>query len=119
MKTLNFLGRYVTAIWLIPGAPIFHRHEVDELDGQCRTSTALFVRLFPFRLALGFGRWRWTGMTEAQMFKKHFQARNIDLHDEDGNLDPRYAQAARETIARNAKDLDDEWQILQAVGLEQ
>lgn len=121
MKTFDIFGFYVMALRLRPGAPLFHCYEVNETNGKCRTSTALFVRLYPFRFALGFGHWRASGMSEEQMFKHIFASslRETDLYGEDGEIDPRYERAARETIAEHAEDPSDEWEILQAIGLDE
>lgn len=118
MKTFDFFGFYLGTLLLKPGSPVAHRYEVNELTDECRTSSALFLRLWPLRRALIFGRWQESGMTGPEMFDKVFQARGIDLYDEDGNLHPRFAQQAREVIARSNMDPDQEWTILQAVGLD-
>jgi hypothetical protein len=119
MTTLNFLGFYIGILRLTSGSPLFHRYQVDEYDGECRTSKALFVRLFPFTLTLAFGRWHQTGRTPEEAIEHLMQARHINLYAEDGTLDPRFEAAARENIAREADDPDVEWQILSALGLEQ
>lgn len=119
MTTFDFFGFFVTFMRMTPGAPLVHTYEIDEVDGECRTSVAVFLRLWPFRIALVIGRWRKTGMTEAEMFRKVFNARNIDLLDETGELHPRFHESARRSVAENAADVDEEWQILQMLDLDQ
>lgn len=118
MKTIDFLGFYFTMIWVKPGSPIIHRYDIYELDGKCRLSVATFVRLWPMRIAAAFGRWRKSGLTEEEMFRTVFTARNIDLRDQDGEIDPRFLDAVRDRIAEHAQDADDEWRILEMLDLD-
>lgn len=117
MNTFDFLGFFIGSMRVIPETPFTFRAELDEPEGKCRTARSRFWRILPGR-AVVIGRWRKSGLTEAEMFVKLFKARNLDLFDEDGTIDPRYVRAARETIAENVEDPEDEWTILQMVGLE-
>jgi hypothetical protein len=119
MTTLDFLGYFIGFIRLERGSPIFHRYRLDEYEGECRTSKAVFIRLWPTRWAVAVGRWRPSGRTEEETVEYLMQARNMDLYDDEGNLDPRFEDAARQQIADHASDPDDEWKILSALGLEQ
>lgn len=118
MKTFDFFGLYVGFLWLQPGTPVIHTWELNEIDAECRTSTAHFLRLWPTRLGLAFGRWQKSGMTGPEMFAHVFTTRELDLLDADGQLHPQYARAARETIAGNVGDPDEEWEILRMTGLD-
>ncbi|MFE9834016.1 hypothetical protein ACFYP4_02535 [Streptomyces sp. NPDC005551] len=117
MRTIDFLGLYVGFIRLNPRSPLFHRFEVSEYEGKCRTSRATFIRLFPFNAAVVVGRWHKSGLSQLEMVEQLMAARNIDLYDEEGSLDPRFEQRARQKIADQATDPDDEWTILEMVGL--
>ncbi|MFJ1700418.1 hypothetical protein ACIOHC_36105 [Streptomyces sp. NPDC088252] len=115
---MDIFGSYIGCTWVKPRTPLFHRFELNEIDGECRTSQATFVRIWPLRVALLFGRWQATGMTPGEMFAHVFTSREVAIHDEDGELDPRYVRAARERIAENAQDPDEEWEILRMMGLD-
>lgn len=119
MRTFDFIGCYVGVVRLIPGAPLFHRHTLDEYDGDYRTSEARFLRLWPLRLAVVVGRWRPSGATRAERLERLVAARDIDLYTADGELDPRFERSARQAVADYADDPTEEWTILQAVGLDQ
>lgn len=111
MRTFDFLWFYTTFIRLRPGAPLAHLYTVDELDGRCRTSTALFLRLWPMKIAVGFGIWRKTGLGPHEMFRRVFGSREIPLT---GDVEKK----VREAVAANAPDPTDEWQILQMLDLD-
>lgn len=111
MRTFDFLIFYVTFIRVTPNAPMAHTYTVSELDGKCRISTAVFLRLWPFRIAMGVGRWRASGLTEAEMFSQVFSHRDIPLTEEARNR-------VREVVAENSPDPTDEWQILQTLDLD-
>jgi hypothetical protein len=104
---------------MTPGSPLYHRYKVDEYDGEFRESEGHFLRLYPSRLALVYGRWHHSSLTPQERLERLVAARGIDLYTEDGRLDPRYERAARETIAAHAASPSDEWVVLQAVGLDQ
>ncbi|MFD4858409.1 hypothetical protein [Streptomyces atratus] len=118
MRTIDIFGGYVGCTWVKPGTPLVHRFELNEIDGDCRISMATFIRIWPFRVALMLGRWRATGMTPREMFAHVFSSREVAIHDEDGELDPRYERVARERIAENSQDPDEEWEILRMMGLD-
>lgn len=118
MTTLDLFGYYIGFIHLEPGSPLFHRFQLDEYDGKCRTSKATFLRLIPSRWAVAVGRWRPSGRTPQETIEHLMRARNIDLYNEDGTLDARFEDAARTQIANRADGPDDEWQILSALGLD-
>lgn len=119
MRTIDFFGCFVGCTWVKPGTPVFHRYELNEIDEECRTSKATFIRVWPFRVALIFGRWRATGMTPREMFAHVFTSREVDIYDDEGDIDPRYERVARAKIAENAQDPDEEWEILRMMGLDQ
>lgn len=119
MHTFDFIGFFTTIMQLTPGAPFIHRYEINELTGKCRTSIATFVRVWPFWIAVVFGRWRKSDLTEAEMFRKVFRTRNIDLYDEDGNLDERFQNDVRQVVADHTNSPDEEWTILQMLELDQ
>lgn len=119
MRTFDFLGFFVTFLRLTPGAPLVHTYEINEVNGECRTSTAVFFRLWPFRIAVALGHWTKTGLTEAEMFRKVFSSRNVDLYDENGDLDPRFRDTVRAAVAENSSDPSEEWTILQMLELDQ
>lgn len=112
MRTFDFFKFFVTFIWVTPDAPLTHLYEVNELDGNCRTSTALFLRFWPGRIAMGVGMWKNTGLTPPEMFLHVFGSREVPLTGDVG-------EAVRRTIADNSLDPDDEWQILQMLDLDQ
>lgn len=112
MRTYDFWWRwYMVMIELTPGAPLIHTYEVNELSGECRTSTAVFIRLWPFRVALGFGRWSRSGMSKRDMFKRVFNSRDVEL---DGEIRERVRQA----VGNSGLSADDEWTILEMLDLE-
>ncbi|MFH9606880.1 hypothetical protein [Streptomyces sp. NPDC017448] len=119
MRTIDFLGRYVGLSWVKPRTPLIHRYELNEIDDECRTSHAFFVRLWPLRVVFFFGRWHDTGLTPEQMFDRVFTAHEIDLYDADGNLEERFERQARENVAQQAADPDEEWKLLQMLGLDE
>lgn len=117
MTTWDFLGLYIGFVRLERGSPLFHRFVLDEYEGECRTSQATFMRLFPTRWAVAVGRWRPSGRTPDETIEYLMSTRQIDLYGEDGALDARFEEAARQQVADRATDPDDEWQILTALGL--
>jgi hypothetical protein len=121
MRTFDIWDWFFLPVRLKPRSPLWHRFAVYEIDGECRSAEAGFLRIWPFRVAIGFGRWKLTGMTQAEM-RQHFFAesvREMDLNDANGELDSRFAQAARQQVAAHATDPDDEWTILEMTGLDQ
>lgn len=112
MRTIDFLKFYATFIWLRPGSPLIHTFAVNELTGQCRTSTAAFIRLWPLSIAVGFGQWKETGIGPHEMFRRVFSSRDVPLTGE-------VRRHVREVVASSALDADDEWEILQMLELDQ
>lgn len=112
MRTFDFFNLFVTFIWVKPVSPLMHISQVNELDGRCRTSRALFLRFWPLRRAMGVGIWRKTGFTPRQMFLNSFESREVPLT---GDL----RETVRRVVADNSLDADDEWQILQMLELDQ
>lgn len=118
MRTIDILGRYIGLLRLERGSPFVHRYVLDEYTGLCRTSTALFVRLLPLRWALVLGRWKPSGRTQREMVEHLMAARDLDLYGDDGELDPRFEQSARNQVAKHAQDPDEEWKILEMLELD-
>lgn len=119
MKTFDFPGGlYIGFSRSIPGAPPAWWMDVMELDGECRISHALAVRLLPLRRAVYFGKWQPSGMKPPDVFAAHYHAREI-LDAEYLDIVERHkAQRARDFIASHAEgDADAEWQILDTMGL--
>lgn len=118
MRTFDFIGFFTTVIQLTQGAPLFHSYEINELTGRCRSAVAYFIRIWPFRIAVAIGRWQETGLSEAEMLHRVFSSRQIPLHGEDGEIDPRFRAQVRQQVADRADGPDEEWTILQMLDLD-
>lgn len=119
MRTFDFFGRFIGFGRLTPGAPLYHRGQIDEAEEPYRSSTAHVLRLWPLRRAVVVGRWHACG-SAADRFNELLGLREIDWKDEHGGLDRKFAaDVARTHIAKSAKDPNLEWRLLSKLGLDE
>lgn len=119
MKTFDFFGRFIVGFHLIPRSPLRQKFPITEIEGECRTSVATFIRVWPFNYAIGYGKWQPSGKTPEQVFAEHFHASWMGIHHANGKVDERYAHVVRQQVAAHTDGPDDEWTILSAMGLDE
>lgn len=109
-------------IRLSKGTPLVHKGTTVEIEHPfriCRNS--LIVRL-PGRWAVVLGIFRATVEDEDEAMRMAIQAVDSQILDESGHLLEHFEQsqetAARTQVARHSTDPDDEWQLLDTLGLQ-
>lgn len=96
-------------VWI---APTF---EIEPPFRICRR--CVIIRIKPFRTALVLGHWRASGLSEDAALRQALSARIVGL-DEPAGLEE-HRRTVRDNIAAQTDDLDDEWQLIAMLGLEQ
>lgn len=114
-QTLDIGPLFVHMLKVRPG-PLIHFGSSQEVERPYRHSRVVVMRLWPLRRALAFGWWRDTGLTEEQALTKALQGYGIDLYNEDVT-NPEVRAIIRENVAKVSETVDDEWLILDALGL--
>jgi len=97
-------------------APLVHFGQSQEITRPYRSSPVVIFRLFPFHVGLVMGWWRNGGLTEEQALSKAMQAYGIELFSGDID-DPEVRASIRENIAKATHTVEDEWLIVEALGL--
>lgn len=93
-------------------APTF---EIEPPFRVCKR--CLLIRIKPFQTALVVGRWRPSGLSEDAALRQALSARIVGLDEPTGLEEHR--RTVRDNIAAQTSDLDDEWQLIAMLGLEQ
>ena len=131
-ETHDALGFFTHTLKLKPKTKRLHRAPTNELDEPYRRSNSLVVRLWGTQ-GLVFGRWRGTERTADEALREALQSdledptqlddetlENIELHYRaplsEEEAEERFAKA-RNQVGRHAKDLDEEAELLNMLGL--
>ena len=106
-----------TADETVRRVPVLGRIPSQEIEPPFRRANSFFFR-FPFTtFGIIFGWWKDTDLSEEEAILLAMSGYGLDLYDEDlENDDTR--DLIRRNIADNVEDIDDEWQIVQALGLD-
>lgn len=110
------VGRLFLHVLKVEPGPLVHFGTSQEIERPFRRSRVVVVRLWPLRRALAIGWWRKTGFTEEQALTKALQGYGIDLYNEDVT-NPETRAVIRENVAKVSKTFDDEWLIVDTLGL--
>jgi hypothetical protein len=97
------------------GVPFLHRAFSQEIEAPFREARPWVLKFWPGK-GLVFGLWHRTEKTEEQALYDALEGWGLDLYGEDLD-DPDVRQTVRENVARNTESLDEEWQILSALGV--
>lgn len=114
-QTHDFGPLFFTTLDLVPG-PLLHSGWSQEVEPPFRASRVIVIRLPFLNKGLALGWWRKTGMDEEEALLAAMSGYGLDLYDADLD-DPGVRQKIRENIAQHADDVDDEWTIMQAMGV--
>lgn len=108
MPASRDFGRlFALTIKVTPEAGWIWRAPTFEIEPPFRVcNRCLLVRIKPFRTALVLGWWRDSGLGEEAALRQALSARVVDL----GEI--------RDTIADQSPDLDAEWRVVTAFGLD-
>ena len=98
------------------GTPPLHLAPTVMVEPPYRRSTSLVVRL-PFRFGLVLGWWKDTGWDEETALLEAVSGWGVDPYSNDLE-DPDTRQTIRNNIAASGLDLDDEWQLISALGVD-
>lgn len=97
-------------------APVLHSGKSQEVDEPFRTSVVKIVRIPLTGIGIAVGWWQQTGFNEEQALIAAVDGFGLDLYDTDLD-DPEVRDQIRENIARRTDDLDQEWMIMDALGV--
>jgi hypothetical protein len=118
MAETRDIGRFfVHTTNLTRGAPLLHTGHTHETTAPYRTSRSYIVRLTPLRKAVVIGWWRGTGRSEDEQGYGALP----EIGHVNGGLDlqaPAVRHAIRDSVAKRSTDIEDEWMILSALGME-
>lgn len=116
MAETKDVGRFFFhTIRINKGTPPLHTAKTVMVEPPYYRSLSLIVRL-PFRFGLVLGWWRHTGWDEEHALLEAVSGWGLDPYADDLD-DPDTRQTIRENIAASGLDLDDEWQIISALGV--
>ncbi|APC46421.1 hypothetical protein HWB05_gp158 [Streptomyces phage BRock] len=106
-----FAGLFWATIRLRKGTELYHAHPIHEIDSPYRWANSHIFRVPFTTFGLQFGRWHATHDTEEQAILASLSGREMK------NATELEKMRARETIAANSKDLDEEWKIVSMADL--
>lgn len=112
--TRDFGRLFFHVVDLQPG-PFLHTAPTQEIEEPFRSSTSLIVRFWPGK-GLVIGWWRDSGMDEEEALLAALDGWGVDLYDADLE-DEETRQTIRENIASKVDTLDEEWLIIDALGV--
>lgn len=116
MAETTDIGRaFFHVIHIQPGTPLAHLAPTVEIEAPYRSSRSLVIRL-PFRRALVLGWWRNLGWDEEEALLQAVSGWGVDPYDD--MQDPEVRQVIRENIAASGLDMDSEWQVISALGVD-
>lgn len=99
------------------GTPLFHRGTTQEISPPFRCSRPLCIRI-PGLRCLVVGWWHDSGIEfEEEAVLKALDGFGIEFDWEQDLEDNDVVQMIRERVADHAGDVDEEWTILEAVGM--
>lgn len=104
-------GFYWITLRLQKGSDLYHAHPTNEIDPPYRWGVSHIFRIPFTTYGIAFGRWHATHDSEEQALLASLSGREmIDATE--------FEKArARQAAARGAVDLDDEWKIVDALGV--
>jgi len=118
MAQTKDLGRFFFYFARVqPGSPLVHTATTVMVEPPYHRGTSLIVRL-PLRCALIAGIWRRSGWGEEEALMEAVSGWGVDPWD-DTLEDPEVKQVIRENVAAQIDDLDTEWQVIAALGVDQ
>lgn len=107
-------GLFWSTIRLNKGSELYHAFPTHEIDPPFRWAVSRIFRIPLTSFGFTFGRWHTTTRTEEQAILAGLAGREV--------LDPqeqeKVKQKAREVVATNADSLDDEWKLINILGIE-
>lgn len=113
------VGRLFFDLINVRGGPPVHFGKSQEIEKPFRHSRVVVFRLFPLRKGLVVGWWRSSGLTEEQALTRALQAWGIDLYKDSRALeDPDVRAYIRDNVARATETVEDEWLIVDTLGLD-
>lgn len=115
-KTTDIGPLFFQWIRLNSKAPLLHTAPVQMTEDPYHSATALIVRPPFLRTGLVLGLWRKSGLDEEEALLNALSGKGLDLYDED-LADPEVRRTVRENIAKHSNSLDEEWTIINALGL--
>ncbi|GAA2321323.1 hypothetical protein GCM10010149_87920 [Nonomuraea roseoviolacea subsp. roseoviolacea] len=108
---------FAHGIRLAPGSPFVHTSVTTEAKEPFRYGRSLIVQYWPGR-AVVLGRWEGRFDDEETALLAGVHGRPDEVLDEEGRLQERFKrQKVRQRVAAGAHDLDDEWQLVNALDL--
>lgn len=110
------IGRLFLHLLKVEPGPLVHLGSSQEIERPYRHSRVLVVRLWPLRRAVALGWWHDTGLTEEEALTRALQGYGIHLYGEDVT-NPETRAVIRENVAKVSETLDDEWLIVDTLGL--
>jgi hypothetical protein len=116
MQTTDIGRAFFHVIHVKRGTPTFHMADTVEIEAPYRRSRSLVIRL-TFRRALVLGWWRDTSWSEEKALMEAVAGWGIDPYD-DSMEDPEVKQLIRSNVASQSKDVDSEWHIISALGVD-
>lgn len=103
---------YWSTIRLAKGTALYHKHPTHEVDFPYRWGISHIFRVPFTTLGFMFGKWNMAQRTEEQAVLAGLAGREVAGEDLETVKD-----RARKAVAENAIDLDDEWKIVDILGL--
>lgn len=115
-NTKDFGRFFVQFVSLIETAPLFHTATAQAIEPPYRSSKVAIFRIPRTGWAIALGWWRDSGLNEEQALLAAMEAKGLDLYDVD--LDDDSVRAAvRENIAAHSESWDEEWEIINMLGV--
>ena len=123
METRDFGRLFAHLTYLTEDAPLLHTGHTHETTPPFRSSRSYIVRLLPLRRAVVIGWWEPTERDEEEALVAALQGYGAlpEIGHVTGGLDlqaPSVRHAIRDSIAKRSTDVEDEWMILSALGME-
>lgn len=115
-QTFDIGPLFFQVLELRPG-PLLHTGVSQEIEEPYRRSDVLVVRI-PFTgRGIAVGWWKESGFDEVQALETAIAGHGLDVFDIDLE-DEDVRDQIRANVAKNSSSLDEEWQILNALGVE-
>lgn len=118
MQTHDIGRAFFHFIHVRPGTPLLHTAPTVEIEPPYRRSESLIIRLLPFRRALVLGWWEDTEWDAEEALMEAVRGWGIDPYDDSSMHDPEVRKLIRENVAAQSRDLDTEWTVISALGVD-
>ncbi len=93
---------------------LYHAYPTHEIDPPYRWATSHIIRIPFTTFGITFGRWHTATRTEEEAILAGLAGRVVEDTEEQETV----KQRAREIVAMNSNSLDDEWKLVNILGLE-